>query len=83
MFFFFLHRLDQLLGSGQFGEVFQGVWQSSDGDIPVAVKTLKESCDQQEQIKFLQEAAIMSQFKHDNVVTMHGSITVGEPVRKA
>jgi len=47
----------------------------------VAVKTLKEGCDDQERVKFLQEAAIMSQFRHFNVVTMYGAVTEGEPVR--
>ena len=69
-----------MLGSGQFGEVFHGVWHCKSGDVAVAVKSLKEDCDDQERVKFLQEAAIMSQFRHLNVVTMHGSIAVGEPV---
>ena len=69
-----------MLGSGQFGEVFMGVWKCTKGDVQVAVKTLKEGCEELERIKFLQEAAIMSQFKHTNVVTMHGVITSGEPV---
>jgi len=71
-----------MLGSGQFGEVFRGVWHCSNSeDVAVAVKTLKQGCDNQERVKFLQEAAIMNQFRHFNVVTMYGSITVGEPVR--
>ena len=46
----------------------------------VAVKTLKEGSDKQDRVKFLQEAAIMGQFKHPNVVTMYGVVTEGEPV---
>ena len=74
-------RLGDQLGSGQFGVVYKGVWQSSSsGDVAVAVKTLKEGSGETEKIKFLQEAAIMGQFKHANVVTMYGVVTEGEPV---
>ena len=33
-----------------------------------------------DQVKFLQEAAIMGQFKHPNVIKLYGMVTVGEPV---
>ena len=33
-----------------------------------------------DQVKFLQEAAIMGQFKHPNVIKLYGVVTVGEPV---
>ena len=68
------------LGSGQFGIVHKGVWLSPKGDVEVAVKTLKKGSGKGERVKFLQEAAIMGQFKHPNVVTMYGVITAGEPV---
>ena len=74
-------RLDKLLGSGQFGTVYRGVWQSSiRGEVEVAVKTLKKGSGEADKIKFLQEAAIMGQFKHPKVVEMYGVITRGEPV---
>ena len=76
-------RLDKLLGSGQFGTVYRGVWQSSiRGKVEVAVKTLKKGSEEGDKIKFLQEAAIMGQFKHPNVVEMYGVVTHGEPVSK-
>ena len=56
------------------------MWQSSTGDVPVAVKTLKEGSGEEDRVKFLQEAAIMGQFKHPNVVEMYGVVTDGEPV---
>ena len=31
-------------------------------------------------MKFLQEAAIMAQFKHPNVVSLYGVVTQGKPV---
>ena len=46
----------------------------------VAVKTLKPGSNQEEKVKFLQEAAIMGQFHHPNIVKLHGVVTVGEPV---
>ena len=71
-----------MLGSGQFGDVYKGVWQSDNGDVEVAVKTLKEGSDEENKVKFLQEAAIMGQFKHPSVVTMYGVVTGSEPVRE-
>ena len=70
------------MGSGQFGVVYKGVLQSPElGEVDVAVKTLKEGSGEEDKVKFLQEAAIMGQFKHHNVVTMFGVVTDGEPVR--
>ena len=61
--------------------MYKGVWQSSTrGAVEVAVKTLNEGSKKEDKIKFLQEAAIMGQFKHPNVVEMYGVITDGEPV---
>ena len=64
------------MGSGEFGTVYKGTWVSK----PVAIKTLKNSFDEQEKVKFLQEAAIMGQFHHRNIVKLYGMVTVGEPV---
>ena len=68
------------LGSGQFGTVNKGVWQSPRGAVEAAIKTLKPGSDEMDQVKFLQEAAIMGQFKHPNVIKLYGMVTVGEPV---
>ena len=48
--------------------------------IEVAVKTLKEGAGEEDKVKFLQEAAIMGQFSHPNVVKLYGAVTEGEPV---
>ncbi len=45
----------------------------------VAIKT-NQSKDEEDKVKFLQEAAIMGQFRHPNVVKLCGVVTVGEPV---
>ncbi len=76
----FFTSLGDHLGSGQFGDVFKGVWERRHDSLDVAVKTLKEGSSEDDKVKFLQEAAIMAQFKHHNVVTMYGVIKDGEPV---
>ena len=46
----------------------------------VAVKMLHPTATETDRIKFLQEAAIMGQFHHPNIVMLHGVVTVVEPV---
>ena len=76
-----IYRMEEEIGSGQFGTVYKGVWLSpAGGEVAVAVKTLKEGSGGEDRVKFLQEATIMGQFKHPNVVTMYGVVTVEEPV---
>ena len=70
------NRISNELGSGEFGTVYEGMWLSK----PIAIKTLKNSSVEQDKVKFLQEAAIMGQFHHPNIVKLHGMVTVGEPV---
>ena len=67
------------LGSGQFGNVEKGMWQSKE----VALKTLKTDSLEEDKVKFLQEAAIMAQFKHPNIVTLHGVVSDKEPVSRS
>ena len=43
------------------------------------MKTLKSESEENK-VKFLQEAAIMGQFNHRNVVVMHGVVLTGRPV---
>ena len=74
------YRVNEEIGSGQFGTVYKGVWLSGEGEVEVAVKTLKKGSGKEDRVKFLQEAAIMGQFKHPNVVEMYGMITTSEPV---
>ena len=77
----FLHfRISESLGSGQFGLVNRGEWSSPHGNIDVALKTLNDDASQEDRVKFLQEATIMGQFKHLNVVQLYGIIIHGQPV---
>ena len=75
----FPHRIMKRIGSGHFGTVSKGVWYCGEAQKEVAVKMVKTTTEQ-ERIKLLQEAAIMGQFAHNNVVRLHGVVTVGEPV---
>ena len=68
------------LGSGQFGSVQQGLWKNGSETVPVALKVLKEGASETDKVKFLQEAAIMAQFTHPNVVTLYGVVSKVEPV---
>jgi ephrin-B len=52
------------------------MWQSKE----IALKTLKTDSTDDDKVKFLQEAAIMAQFKHPNIVTLHGVVSDKEPV---
>ena len=73
-------RITSHLGSGQFGTVNKGIWQSPMGAMDVAVKQLQPGASEEEKVKFLQEAAINGQFRHPNVVKLMGVVTIGEPV---
>ena len=78
-----LCRITSTLGSGQFGEVRKGIWQSPMGGMDVAVKQLQPGATEEEKVKFLQEAAMNGQFRHPNVVKLMGVVTVGEPVSQS
>ena len=73
-------RVVSHLGSGQFGSVEQGLWKRhGTKPVDVALKSLnKESSE--DKVKFLQEAAIMGQFRHPNVISLHGVVSRGKPV---
>ena len=70
-----------MLGSGQFGGVQMGKWNGSKGRCDVAIKTLNSTITQPDaKVKFLQEAAIMAQFRHPNIIQLYGIVLDGEPV---
>ena len=80
---FLILRVQRHLGSGQFGSVEQGLWKNGAKGISVALKLLKEGSTEIDKVKFLQEAAIMAQFSHPNVVSLFGVVCKTEPVRIA
>ena len=56
-------------GGGQYGDVYEGVWKRYNKT--VAVKTLKE--DTMALKDFLEEACIMKEMKHPNLVQLLGN----------
>ena len=73
-------RILEEIGAGQFGEVCKAQWAISGATKDIAVKTLRAELPEQEKVRFLQEAAIMGQFSHLNVIKLYGVVTVGDPV---
>ncbi|KAM4709008.1 tyrosine-protein kinase Fer isoform 1-T1 [Discoglossus pictus] len=69
--------LGELLGKGNFGEVFKGTLKDK---TPVAVKTCKEDLPQELKIKFLSEARILKQYDHANIVKLIGVCTQRQPI---
>ena len=65
--------------SGQFGVVYRAVYHTEKGDIPVAIKTLKEAANSDMKVAFMREAAILAQFQHPNVLRMIGVLTTQQP----
>ena len=81
MFWLIWIRMTGYLGSGgQFGTVNKGVWQSPSGPVHIAIKTLNGNTGENDRINFLQEAAIMGQFHHPNIVQLYGVVLMGDPV---
>ena len=56
------------------------MWKDGTRSVPVAVKLLKEGASEIDKVKFLQEAAIMAQFKHPNVVSLYGVVSKDQSV---
>ena len=68
----------QKLGSGHFGEVWEGRWNSGDCVQTVAIKTPKSgSTDTRD---FLREAHIMKNLQHPKLVRLLAVCTVGKPI---
>ena len=72
--------LSSELGSGEFGVVRRGVWSVGGEEREVAVKSLADGSTEEKRIQFLQEAAIMGQFKHPSIISLHGVLLDQEPV---
>ena len=75
-----LYSIVEQIGSGEFGTVCKGEWVYTSETMQVAVKQLRQKAGEPEKVKFLQEAAIMGQFFHPNIIRLYGVVTVGDPV---
>ena len=81
-------ELQDEIGSGQFGQVYKALWHTSGEQstpfnkkdaLPVAVKTLHSTSTTEMKTTFIQEAAIMGQFSHPNVLRLLGIVSCTEP----
>ena len=70
-----LYRVVGQLGSGEFANVEKAIWTRPHGVTEVAIKTLHSDASPTDRLKFLQEGAITSQFRHPNVILLYGLIT--------
>ena len=77
---FIFPRKETVLGTGEFGDVFKGVWDTPYGPQDVAIKMLKVGSKEKDIVNFLKEAALMGQFRHPNVIRLLGAVTVDDPV---
>ncbi|XP_068564660.1 tyrosine-protein kinase FRK isoform X2 [Cebidichthys violaceus] len=68
-------KLLRKLGAGQFGEVFEGLWNDTTA---VAVKTLKPGTMDTED--FLREAQIMKRLRHAKLIQLYAVCTLEEPI---
>lgn len=71
-------QLGDLLGKGNFGEVFKGILVRD--KTAVAVKTCKEDLPPELKIRFLSEARILKQYDHPNIVKLIGICTQRQPI---
>ncbi|KAK0414585.1 hypothetical protein QR680_011513 [Steinernema hermaphroditum] len=82
--YYILHehvKLEQKLGSGNFGDVFKGTMKiPTGGREAVAVKILKGVMGKAERIKFMKEASLTRKFNHTNIVQMLGVAAQQEPI---
>lgn len=62
------------LGQGEFGSVWQASWKTSGDVTQVAVKCVGSDRLLASSSSFLQEAAIMTRMRHDNVVRLFGVV---------
>ncbi|CAM5146171.1 unnamed protein product [Eretmochelys imbricata] len=70
--------LGERIGRGNFGEVFSGRLLTD--NTPVAVKSCRETLPPELKAKFLQEARILKQYSHPNIVKLIGVCTQKQPI---
>ncbi|XP_074641064.1 tyrosine-protein kinase Src42A-like [Tubulanus polymorphus] len=68
-------KLMRKIGHGQFGEVYEGLWNNT---TPVAIKTLKPGT--MDPTDFLAEAQIMKKLRHHKLIQLYAVCTQDEPI---
>lgn len=74
--------LTKRLGSGAFGEVFEGKVSDIKRELAetrVAIKSLKEGATQSEILEFIKEAKLMNNFKHRHILQLIGVCLDNDP----
>ena len=75
--------LTKFLGSGAFGEVYEGLVQELNSDdgasTRIAVKTLRKGATDSEKSEFLKEAKLMWNFKHDHILSLNAICLDNDP----
>ena len=71
--------LNDKLSHSQFAVIFKGIWSSNYGDVPVAIKVVNDTNNNEETICVLREATVMGQFDHPNILKLFGVVTLGKP----
>jgi len=75
-------RITKKLGSGAFGEVFEGTIKNivrGEAETRIAIKSLKEGATQCEVVEFLKEAKLMNNFKHKHILQLIGVCLDNDP----
>ena len=73
-------RIHKKIGEGAFSSVSKGSWTRMGVTYDVAIKSLIQKSSEMDKIKLLQEAAIMGQFQHPNIVKLFGVVKKGNLV---
>ena len=74
-------ELVEIIGQGQFGDVYKGIYHTTNNaDIPVAIKTYKSDPEKEQEDatrseKFLEEAFLMKEFHHPHIIKLIGIVT--------
>lgn len=72
--------LDEVIGEGEFGSVYKGVYQNRDGyEEKVAIKMLRYDMSSTNKSEFLREAHVMMSLNHECVIKLIG-ICEGPPL---
>lgn len=72
------YRMSSPLTKGAFGNFAEATFE----DVPVMARELSVACTEEEEIAFLREAFIISQFNHPNIVKVVGVVLTGQKVRE-